>query len=152
LIVILAIENHKDDLYSQLCERYSQRITGPFKLTTELLSSARVKSHQQQREKESETILKALKPDDIVFICDENGRFPNTQEFAKILQSELNTARGRIVFCIGGAYGFTDKILSKFKVIGLSKLTMPHQLARLVLIEQIYRAYEISKGSGYHHT
>lgn len=151
MIVILAIENHKDELITQLCDRYIQRINGPFKLQIELLPAAKVKDSVMQKTKESDSIIKALKATDVVYLCDENGPFPNTLDFAKKLKSDLDTSRGRMVFCIGGAYGFTEALLGKFPTIGLSKMTMPHQLARLVLTEQIYRAYEISKGSGYHH-
>lgn len=151
MILVLTIENHKDPLISQLCEKYIQRISGPYKLQIELLPAARVKEPELQKEKESETIIKATKPGDIVILCDEQGKNMHTLEFSQMLNKELSTARGRIVFCIGGAYGFTEELLKKHIKIRLSDMTLPHQLARLVLVEQIYRAFEINEGSGYHH-
>ena len=151
MLTILAIENQKDEHIQKRCERYVQRMSGPFKLNIELLPSARVKIPQQQKEKESAAIAKAVKPGDTLILCDEGGKNYHTLAFAQLIEKELSVSRGRLIFAIGGAYGFTEELLQKHVKIRLSDFTLPHQLARLVLTEQLYRASEIIKGSDYHH-
>jgi 23S rRNA (pseudouridine1915-N3)-methyltransferase len=68
-----------------------------------------------------------------------------------MIEGELSNIRGKLIIGIGGAYGFTQEALKNYPSIKLSDLTFPHHLARLVLIEQVYRAYNIQKGTGYHH-
>lgn len=121
----------------------------PVKL--ELIPAARVKDPQQQKEKESEALLKKLKKNDTLILCDERGKNYRSLEFAQFIERELSTLRGSLVFAIGGAYGFTPELLSSHIKIRLSDFTFPHHLARLVLTEQVYRALSIVRGTGYHH-
>lgn len=151
MLTVLAIENQKDEGVSNLCERYVQRMSGPYKLNIELLRGAKIKDPQQQKIKESAEIIKFVKPGDTLILCDENGKNYHSLAFAQLLEKELSMSRGRIIFAIGGAYGFTEELLQKHLKIRLSDFTLPHQLARLVLVEQLYRAAEILKGSDYHH-
>jgi 23S rRNA (pseudouridine1915-N3)-methyltransferase len=151
LIVVLAIENHKDEHVDALCNKYQQRMTGPYKMQVELLPAARVKDPQMQKEKETAAILKALKSGDTLILCDEHGKKFNSISFSEFVSKQLSQSRGRIVFAIGGAYGFTPEILEKYTTIKLTDFTLPHHLARLILVEQLYRASEITKGTGYHH-
>lgn len=151
MIVILAIENHKNDAVNFLCNEYLKRTKGVFRTEIILLPAAKLKDPATQKEKECESVLKALKPDDTVFLCDENGNNYHTLGFTQLLQKSIHSSRGRVVFVIGGAYGFTGEFAMRFLKVRLSDMTLPHHLARLILAEQIYRAYEIDKGSGYHH-
>lgn len=151
MIVVLAIENHKDAEINALCEKYIKRSQGVYKIALELLPAARVQDPELQKQKESEAILKRVKPGDLLFLCDENGENLKSLAFAQILEKELSVARGKLFFAIGGAYGFTSDLLAAHRKIRLSHFTLPHHLARLVLVEQLYRAGEIARGSGYHH-
>lgn len=151
MIVVLSIENHKDEHINALCEKYIKRSSGIYKMGLELLPAARVQDPEVQKIKESEAIEKKLKPADVLILCDETGVTHSSIAFSQILQKELSVSRGKIYFAIGGAYGFTKPMLDKYPKIRLSDFTFPHHLARLVLVEQIYRASEIAKGTGYHH-
>jgi len=151
LIVIAAIENHKDSEIDLLCKKYLQRLEKMHPVKLELIPAARAKDKLQQKEKESAAIEKLCKPNDQLFLCDEHGKNHHSLEFAQMLEKELSHSRGRIIIAIGGAYGFTEDILIKYRKIRLSDFTFPHHIARLVLVEQIYRAFSIMHGSAYHH-
>ena len=87
-----------------------------------------------------------------VVLLDERGKGIKTPEFSEMLEKVKNTSEN-IIFIIGGSYGVDLELMrdSPHKLLRISDFVMPHSLALLVLIEQIYRAYEIMKGSGYHH-
>ena len=105
-------------------------------------------TEEKAKEKEGERILKAVSGKESVFLLSEKGVQYSSEEFAKLLGGE----KGEIVFVIGGAQGFSEKVSSAgFKKISLSKMTFPHELARVVLLEQIYRASAILTGKTYHY-
>ena len=74
----------------------------------------------------------------------------SSEDFADLLYDGLDAGGSRMDLCIGPAEGFTEDLRRRARLLSLSKLTFPHQLARLLLVEQIYRAAEIRRGSGYH--
>lgn len=150
-LLVACIENHKDPEIERLCAKYIQRIEKLHPMKLELIPAARVKDAQQQKEKETAAILKLLKPGDELILCDERGQTFNSMAFAKFLDKEFSISRGRLILAIGGAYGFTDEALQRYRKIKLSDFTFPHHLARLVLVEQLYRGLSILKGSPYHH-
>ena len=150
-ILIAAIENHKDSGIDELCEKYLQRLTGPWKTTLQRLPAARVKEPEKQKQIETETLQKIIKPEDVVLLCDENGKSLNSTQFSTLIQGKLDTLRGRLIIGIGGSYGFMPDFMKTHNCIRLSDMTLPHHLARLLLCEQLYRAMSIQKGSAYHH-
>ncbi|MFN5250318.1 MAG: 23S rRNA (pseudouridine(1915)-N(3))-methyltransferase RlmH [Bacteroidota bacterium] len=150
-LLVACIENHKDPEIERLCAKYIQRIEKLHPMKLELIPAARAKDAQQQKEKETASILKLLKPGDELILCDERGQTFNSMAFAKFLDKEFSISRGRLILAIGGAYGFTDEALQRYRKIKLSDFTFPHHLARLVLVEQLYRGLSILKGSPYHH-
>ncbi|MBC7503755.1 23S rRNA (pseudouridine(1915)-N(3))-methyltransferase RlmH [Candidatus Gracilibacteria bacterium] len=106
-----------------------------------------------KREETKKLIEKLTKLKGTVILCDERGEDIGTPQFAEMLRKGRNE-RENIIFIIGGSYGVDIDILTAMNPIhlfGLSKFVLPHGLAFLVLIEQIYRGLEIIKGSGYHH-
>ena len=104
------------------------------------------------REEEGSIIAAALKADDWLVSLDENGKSMNSRSFAGFLQERGNESVKRLIFLIGGAHGLDTALLQKSKFIwSLSPLTFPHQLVRLILAEQIYRACSISRNEKYHH-
>jgi 23S rRNA (pseudouridine1915-N3)-methyltransferase len=107
---------------------------------------------QEARKAESAKILASLKDSDMVWLLDERGeQISSTALSAKIETLQVH-AVGRLVLIIGGAYGVDDNVRQRAQwVWSLSTLVFPHQIVRLMLAEQLYRATEIAKGSGYHH-
>mmetsp|Transcript_6870 Transcript_6870/g.20221 ORF Transcript_6870/g.20221 Transcript_6870/m.20221 type:complete len:157 (+) Transcript_6870:334-804(+) len=85
-----------------------------------------------------------------VYCLDPRGEALSSEGFADLMYEGLDAGGSRLDLCIGPAEGFTDELRRSARLLSLSKLTFPHQLARLLLVEQIYRAAEIRRGSGYH--
>jgi len=105
-----------------------------------------------QKEKEGEKILEKLKNDDFVVLLDERGKMFTSTEFSQFIENKMLQSIGSIVFIVGGAYGFSNGVYERSNAkMSLSKMTFPHQLIRLVFIEQLYRAFTIMKGEPYHH-
>lgn len=104
------------------------------------------------KKKEAEILLSIMEPQQIYFMLDERGKELNTLQLAGLLERHKMVASRTLVFLIGGAYGLDESILLKArKVISLSKLTFPHQLVRLIMAEQLYRAFSILNNEKYHH-
>ncbi len=100
---------------------------------------------------ETKRVLDELEPGDHVVALDERGKQLSSVELAELLKTlELRAIR-RVAFVIGGAYGLGDEVRKKGAMISLSKLTLPHELCRAVVLEQLYRARTIQKGEPYHH-
>lgn len=133
---------------------YAARIAHymPFEIITiPELKNTKSLSEEQQKTMEGELILKQLQPSDTVVIMDEHGKEYRSIEYARWLEQKRNTAR-RLVFIIGGPYGFSPKVYERAdEKISLSKMTFSHQMVRLIMTEQIYRACTIIKGEPYHH-
>lgn len=115
------------------------------------LKNTKSLSEEQQKAMEGELIMKQLQPSDTVVLMDEHGREFRSIEYARWLEQKRNTAR-RLVLIIGGPYGFSQKVYERAdEKISLSKMTFSHQMVRLIITEQIYRACTIIKGEPYHH-
>ncbi len=105
------------------------------------------------KDTESTAILKAIKPDDVVVLLDENGRLSTSPQLASYLEMSQNSSVKHVVVIIGGAYGVNRDVINRCSVaVSLSRMVFPHQIVRLLLVEQLYRAYSILAGSGYHHS
>ncbi|MCB0737533.1 MAG: 23S rRNA (pseudouridine(1915)-N(3))-methyltransferase RlmH [Bacteroidetes bacterium] len=101
---------------------------------------------------EAEIILKKLQPTDHLVLLDELGKHYSSTQFSQEIQQYFNHVNGRLIFLIGGAFGFSDDVYNRANAkISFSKMTMNHLLFRLVFLEQFYRAMTILKGEPYHH-
>jgi len=106
----------------------------------------------QLKEKEGEKILSLLKNDDFLILLDERGKTLSSEGLANFLQQRANESERNLVFLIGGAFGVSEKISQRAQLKWrLSPLVFPHQLVRLILAEQIYRACTINRNEKYHH-
>jgi 23S rRNA (pseudouridine1915-N3)-methyltransferase len=106
----------------------------------------------QLKQREAELILKNLRSDHLLFLLDEFGKSYTSREFAAFFQKQMNAGTKALVLCIGGAYGFDATVHQRaVGKISMSQMTMPHELIRLFLVEQVYRAHTILKGEKYHH-
>lgn len=133
---------------------YAERISHymPFEIVTiPELKNTKNLSEEQQKTMEGELILKQLQSSDTVVLMDEHGKEFTSMEYARWLEQKRNTAR-RLIFVIGGPYGFSPKVYERAnEKISLSRMTFSHQMVRLIMTEQIYRACTIIKGEPYHH-
>ena len=105
------------------------------------------------RKKESEMILNYIRKEDCLVVLDERGKQWSSEGLAGFIQSKANESTKQIVFLIGGAYGLDETVMKRadFKW-SLSQLVFPHQLVRLILAEQLYRACTIIRNEKYHHS
>lgn len=109
-------------------------------------------SEEQQKEREADMLFERLQPGDVLVLLDEKGKEFTSREFSQYLEQKMQTVSKRLVFLIGGPYGFSPRVYEAAQgKISLSKMTFSHQMVRLFLVEQIYRACTISRGEPYHH-
>ena len=110
MILIAAIENHKNAEIDALCADYVKRCGPMHSVKLELLPAARTPDPEAQKAKESETMLKLMKPGDTLILCDERGKAFTSRGFSNYIEKTLSQSRGKIIFAIGGAYGFTEEV------------------------------------------
>lgn len=106
----------------------------------------------EQKAKEAESILSSLKKEDYLVLLDERGKQLSSEGLASFIQQRANESEKNIVFLIGGAFGVSDAVFKRADFSwSLSALVFPHQLVRLILAEQVYRACSIIRNEKYHH-
>lgn len=151
LVVGRTIDKHLTTLINDYAERVKHYV--PFEMVVAPeLKNTKALSAEQQKECESELLQKQLRPGDHIVLLDEGGREFRSMEFAAYLEKKQAQAARRLVFIVGGPYGFAPAIyaLANEKV-SLSKMTFSHQMVRLFFVEQLYRAMTILRGEPYHH-
>lgn len=134
---------------------FSKRISNYYPVNWTIIpmpKNAGMMSEAELKIKEGDTIMAMIKKEDYLVVLDENGKQMNSEGVAAFLQQRANESEKNIIFLIGGAYGVSKDVLQRadFKW-SLSQLVFPHQLVRLILGEQIYRACSILKNEKYHH-
>lgn len=140
--------NYGINKYSQRIGRYT-----PFEMVVlPDIKNSKNLSEAVQRSKEGEMLLKQFENSDYVVVLDEKGKEYTSIEMAEWMRSIFVQGYKRLVFVIGGPYGFSEEVYKRANAkISLSKLTFPHQLVRLLFMEQLYRCHTILKGEPYHH-
>lgn len=147
--IIAVGKKHESWLFEGI-ERYQKRLKKPFDVEWVILPHSSFDS-VKARQEESGRILSRINASDYVVLLDEHGKNITSPDFSKQLTSILDTSC-LVVMVIGGAYGVDETVANRANFIwSLSGLVFPHQLVRLLLIEQLYRAQEISAGRSYHH-
>lgn len=148
---ILAIGKKKSE-YDDMIKEYQKRVVAPFSVTIEILEPLGIDHPDQCRTKESEKLLGKIKQGDFVVAMDELGKDMNTVQFSELINKKLHDGIKRLVFVIGGAYGLDSNFKKQAGLIlRMGAFTLPHELARLVLAEQLYRATNFLSGGKYHH-
>ena len=142
-------------LFQEAIADYQQRLTHyvPFAIE-EIpdLKNTKNLSEEQQKEKEADMLFERLQPGDVLILLDERGKEFTSREFSTYLDNKMQTVSKRLVFLIGGPYGFSQRVYDAAQgKISLSKMTFSHQMVRLFLVEQIYRAFTILNNQPYHH-
>ena len=109
-------------------------------------------TEEQQKKAEGDLILSQLNSGDDLILLDEKGKTFTSVMFSQWIEKQMNAGSKRIVFVVGGPYGFSKDVYDKAKFkISLSEMTFSHQMIRLIFVEQLYRAFTIIKGEPYHH-
>ena len=151
LVVGKTIEKHYISAIGDYVERARHYASFELEVIPELKNTKSL-SIEQQKEKEAELILKALQPGDTVVLLDEHGKEFRSVEFAHWVEKKMHTGAKRLVFIIGGPYGFAPSVYAAAQAkISLSKMTFSHQMIRLIFVEQFYRAMTILHNGPYHH-
>lgn len=156
MIKIIAVGKLKEKYWQEAYQEYAKRLTKFIKLETIEIEEEKINDEKESliliaKEKEGERILKKIERNDFVILFDVQGEMKDSLQFAKFIQNKVDTINGNICFVLGGSYGFSEDVYkrSQFKQ-SISKLTFPHQFARVMAIEQIYRAFKINNNEKYH--
>ncbi len=155
-IIFWSLGKAHDRYVKEGIEMFTRRISHYFPVEWKLFPAAKNAenlSPEEIKKAEGISILNALQNNDVVVALDENGKQWNSLELANFIQQKANESSRNLIFLIGGAYGLDENVLRKchFKW-SLSKLVFPHQLVRIILAEQIYRACTILRNEKYHHS
>lgn len=150
-VKILAIGKKHESWVQEGIERYQKRLKRPFDAQWVFLPHSSLAA-DRAREEESERILARIGDKDFVVLLDERGENITSPQVSHLLSTTFTAARP-VVVIIGGAYGVNSRLMERADFTwSLSHLVFPHQLVRLLLVEQLYRAQEIAAGNPYHHS
>lgn len=154
-IKLLAIGKTDNKQLQSLIDDYQKRLGFYINFELEIipdLKKVKNLSEEQQKQKEGELILNKIAPTDVLVLLDENGKQFDSVAFSNYLQKHMNSGIKQLVFVIGGPYGFSPEVYNKASgKVSLSKMTFSHQMIRLFMVEQLYRAFTILKNEPYHH-
>ena len=153
--VLIVVGKTTDKRFEAITQEYIERIRHYIPFTIEVipeLKNTKGLSQDEQKKREGELIQKNLQPGDYVILLDEHGSERSSMDFASWIQKKMAAGPKRLVFIVGGPYGFSDAIHQKGnEEISLSRMTLSHQMIRMFFVEQIYRAMTILNGEPYHH-
>lgn len=153
--VLLVIGKTDEEYLDYGIKKYTQRIAryAPFEMVViPDVKNVKNMSESQQKQAEGQAILQQLTPGDQVILMDEKGKSYTSRQFADFYQKVTLMGVKRLVFVIGGPYGFSPEVYDRANgKISLSAMTFSHQLVRVIFAEQLYRAHTILKGEPYHH-
>jgi 23S rRNA (pseudouridine1915-N3)-methyltransferase len=151
IVVGRTVEKHYITAINDYIERTKHFISFDMEVIPELKNTKSL-TMEQQKEKEAELLLKAFQPGDVIVLLDEFGQEFRSVDFANWLEKKMHNVNKRLVFVIGGPYGFSQKIYdAAHEKISMSKMTFSHQMVRLIFVEQLYRAMTILNNGPYHH-
>jgi 23S rRNA (pseudouridine1915-N3)-methyltransferase len=154
-ITLLQTGKTTDKHLAELVDLYTSRIkkyTAFDIVTIPELKNTKNMPVQEQKSREATKIIQSITVDDYVILLDERGKELKTVEFSATLEKMFFLPKKRIVFIIGGPWGFSESVYGRADYkMSLSKMTFPHQLVRLLFLEQLYRVFTIIKGEPYHH-
>lgn len=154
-ILLLAVGRTDAGCWKEALEDYIIRLKHyiPFEIITlPDVKNTKNKTEQQQKELEGVLILKSVQVGDTCVLLDERGKEYASTQFAAYLDKKMHSVSKRLVFVIGGPYGFSEAVYARAdERLSLSKMTFSHQMIRPIFVEQLYRAMTILKGEPYHH-
>lgn len=154
-IILLSVGKTDDPLFSQIIEEYRKRVNYYIPFEMQIIpdiKNTKNLSGKEQKKQEGEKLLKWLQPSDNVVLLDEKGKQYSSMEFGSYMEKKSFSALKRLVFVVGGPYGFSDEMRERAnEKVSLSRMTFTHQMVRLVFAEQLYRAMTILHNEPYHH-
>ena len=150
-IVLIMVGKTTQKYVSEAVAEYIKRLKFYVSFDVVVVPEAKSLPVAVQKQKEGEQILRKLQDSDHVILLDEQGLEYTSTGYAAFLEKRLAASK-RIVFVIGGAFGFSPEMYARAnEKISLSQMTFSHQIVRILFAEQLYRAFTIMKGEGYHH-
>lgn len=153
-IQLLCIGKTEHTFWSDSIEEYKKRLQYYVKFTIVCLNDNKIQKRSDPlltKEAEAKALLQKIKPNDTVILLDEKGESYSSIAFAKQIDNHMNYGKKRILFILGGPYGFSKEIYMKYpKLLSLSQMTFSHQMVRLFFCEQLYRAFTIINNHPYH--
>lgn len=154
-IKLLVIGKTDDKNLNALIDMYMKRLKHYITFDIQVIPDIRAAKNfttEQQKEREGELILNALENPDILILLDEQGEQYTSVEFSNYLQKKMNSGIKQMVLAVGGPYGFSKAVYERAQgKVSLSKMTFSHQMVRLFVVEQLYRAFTILNNEPYHH-
>ena len=156
-ITLISVGRLKEDFFKSAEKEYAKRLNGFCDLKIIEVNQQQLPSNPSDGQIESalsveadEIISKIPKGAEVVTLCIE-GKLYSSEELSKTIENNASVGSGNMTFIIGGSFGLSEKVKSKSKIrLSMSKMTFPHRLARVMLLEQIYRAFQIEAGTKYH--
>ncbi len=152
-VKFLWIGKSKDRTYDTIISKYLKKLSHYTRTKIEVLKDPKLKGRKPQdiRRAEAATIFDKVRDQDLLVLLDEHGKKLSSRELAEWMQHKQNISIGQVVFVIAGAYG-ADTLLKERAdfILSLSDMTLTHDMARMVICEQVYRAHTILRGESYH--
>jgi 23S rRNA (pseudouridine1915-N3)-methyltransferase len=149
-LYIFAVGKKHESWVAEGIERYQKRLKSPFSVEWVLLPHSSLDG-LAARQEESQRIMSRVTGYDYVVLLDERGKLLDSRGVSQLLEQRLNSSQ-KVAIIIGGAFGVTEEIRMKANLVwSFSPLVFPHQLVRLMIVEQVYRAQEIARNGAYHH-
>jgi 23S rRNA (pseudouridine1915-N3)-methyltransferase len=155
IFVLLVIGKNDEAWLTQGISEYLKRLGHYLNFEIQVipdLKNAKNLTTDTLKEKEGEIILDKFNNSDYVILLDDKGKQHSSAEFSSFLEKLMGSGYKRIIFVVGGAFGFSEKVYQRANnQLSLSKMTLTHQMVRLFFVEQLYRAMTIMRGERYHH-
>ncbi|MDR2147075.1 MAG: 23S rRNA (pseudouridine(1915)-N(3))-methyltransferase RlmH [Tannerella sp.] len=154
-VILLTVGRTDAGFWNDATEEYAGRLK--HYLTFETVAVPDVKNaknltEEQHKEQEGRLILNALQAGDYVVLLDERGKEMTSMQFAQFLEKKLHIVQKRLIFVVGGAFGFSEAVYQRADgQLSMSRMTFSHPMIRAVFTEQLYRAMTILRGEKYHH-
>jgi Uncharacterized conserved protein len=154
-ILLLSVGKTDDALFAKLIDAYRKRvnfyISFEIKIVPDVKNTKKL-SEKEQKTEEGHTLLKAVHSSDYIVLLDDKGKQYSSVEFARFVEKKTHSVPKRLVFMVGGPYGFSQEVYDLAnETLSLSTMTFTHQMVRLVFAEQLYRALTILNNEPYHH-
>ncbi len=154
-LILMAVGKTTQPIIRQGIDIYLERLRHYLPVETEIIADLKKTASltfEKQKELEGDAMLKRIEPSDRLILLDENGREMTSREFAGFMEKQMASGAKRVVFAVGGPYGFSPAVYRRADgKLSLSRMTFNHEMVRLFFVEQLYRAQTILRNEPYHH-